>query len=669
MTSAPSTPSTPSIAVVGARGYGRNHAVAVATLVAEGRARFAGVVDPAPTDDVQEIPAGTPRFATLEDLFAQGVPDVVTIATPIDTHAPIATAALTAGAHVYLEKPPTASFAEFEALRDHAAACGRAVQVGFQARGSHGVSLVRELVADGRIGDVRGIGGVGTWVRTQAYYDRAPWAGHRVLDGRIVMDGVTTNPLAHSVDIAFALDGSSRAEDVAALTVDPYRAHPIETDDTTAVVVTTTRGTRLALGLTTCAPTHSDPVVTVLGTAGEIAFYYGRDVVVVTTPQGREEIAVERDSLLENLLAHVGTGAELLNPIANAGAFMRVLEALRVGPEPARMPDEVVTWHGSGPDAHPVIADIEEWCGRVGSELATFAALGAPWARSERVLAELEDDGARPVARYVAGDVLEQGVSPRPFLHPVWTPNGVVTTDVAPSDHAWHLGAGVAVPDVSAGVGSSNLWGGGTFRLGEGYRWRGDNGRMRHDAFDQHEASGVVERLTWLSSSGEELAHESRTLAVRSLPTTRDDAVRVLEMASQVAPAGEQPLVLGSPASNGRDGAGYGGLFWRVAACSDPDVRTATARGEEGVHGSRDPWLAWSATGAEGPFTLVFVRREGDDPWFVRVAGYPGVGLALAWDAPRTVPVGSSSRQAWAVVVADGIVDDDGAAALAAQLA
>ena len=49
--------------------------------------------------------AGAPAFASLQALFAEARPDVVHVCTPPAFHFDAASAALDAGAHVYVEKP------------------------------------------------------------------------------------------------------------------------------------------------------------------------------------------------------------------------------------------------------------------------------------------------------------------------------------------------------------------------------------------------------------------------------------------------------------------------------------------------------------------------------------------------------------------------------------
>jgi predicted dehydrogenase len=91
-------------------------------------------------------------------LIARDDVDVVDVCTPGDTHAEIAVAALEAGKHVLCEKPLANSVAEAEAMAEAAkAARARGVRsmVGFTYRRVPAIKLARNLVADGKLGEVR----------------------------------------------------------------------------------------------------------------------------------------------------------------------------------------------------------------------------------------------------------------------------------------------------------------------------------------------------------------------------------------------------------------------------------------------------------------------------------------------------------------------------------
>ena len=84
--------------------------------------------------------------------------DIVDIVTPGDTHAEIAIAALEAGKHVLCEKPLANTVAEAEAMADaatRAAERGVRAMVGFTYRRVPAATFARDLIAAGRIGDIR----------------------------------------------------------------------------------------------------------------------------------------------------------------------------------------------------------------------------------------------------------------------------------------------------------------------------------------------------------------------------------------------------------------------------------------------------------------------------------------------------------------------------------
>jgi predicted dehydrogenase len=84
--------------------------------------------------------------------------DLVDVCTPGDSHAEIAIAALEAGKHVLCEKPLANSVAEAEEMvraAEQAARRGVRAMVGFTYRRVPAVMLARQLVAEGRIGELR----------------------------------------------------------------------------------------------------------------------------------------------------------------------------------------------------------------------------------------------------------------------------------------------------------------------------------------------------------------------------------------------------------------------------------------------------------------------------------------------------------------------------------
>ncbi|MEU7929748.1 Gfo/Idh/MocA family oxidoreductase [Micromonospora sp. NPDC049107] len=92
------------------------------------------------------------------DLVNRDDIDVVDVCTPGDSHAEIALAALAAGKHVLCEKPLANTVAEARAMTaaaDTARAAGVRSMCGFNYRRVPAVTMMRQMVAEGRLGVIR----------------------------------------------------------------------------------------------------------------------------------------------------------------------------------------------------------------------------------------------------------------------------------------------------------------------------------------------------------------------------------------------------------------------------------------------------------------------------------------------------------------------------------
>ncbi|MGW0533264.1 Gfo/Idh/MocA family protein [Streptomyces sp. NPDC003032] len=383
------------VVLAGARGHGRWHLENIRRLQEVGLVRLVGVCELKPLVGEELVGLGgaveqSDDFAGLLDSTGAAV---AVVCTPIPTHTELALAAARRGVHLLLEKPPAPSYAEFRRMADGAEAAGTAVQIGFQSLGSHAVPAIRGIVAEGAIGEVTGVGAAGAWVRDEAYFRRAPWAGHRRLDGVDVVDGVLTNPLAHAVATALALAGSTAAEDVTAVESELFRANAIESDDTSCVRVSTAGGGRVTVAATLCAEVSQEPYVVVHGTEGRVTFWYKQDrvrvrrgaagttgVAGVSATAGAPAL-YGRTDLLENLVEHLMGRAELLVPPAATGAFMRVVEAVRLAPDPVALPAEAWREAPGESAGRRVVQGIDGLVAVAADTLCLYSELGASWAR------------------------------------------------------------------------------------------------------------------------------------------------------------------------------------------------------------------------------------------------------------------------------------------------
>ncbi|MFD6156216.1 Gfo/Idh/MocA family oxidoreductase [Nocardia sp. NPDC060256] len=254
------------VAVVG---YGLAGSVFHAPLIAaEPRMRVAAVVTSSAERAAQaerEHP-GVRVVATTDELFADptGV-DLVVIATPNRTHAPLARQALDAGLPVVVDKPFAVSVAEGEDLIKRAEQAGRALTV-FQNRRWDGDFLtVRALAEAGRLGEVR---------RFESRFERwrpVPKGGWREVGSAADGAGLLFDLGSHLIDQALTLFGPVKS---VYCELDRRRAD-IQTDDDAFVALTHTSGVRSHLWMSAVAP-QLGPRFRVLGSqAGYVT--YGLD--------------------------------------------------------------------------------------------------------------------------------------------------------------------------------------------------------------------------------------------------------------------------------------------------------------------------------------------------------------------------------------------------------
>lgn len=194
-------------AIVGTGSVANLHAEAVA---AHSRAELVAVTDLSRQAAVAfaERHGGVAVYDTLDALLEAEHPDVVLICTPPVVHREQALAALAAGAHVVVEKPPAPSLDELDEMRAAAAAANRQLAVVFQQRTGTAAAHVRRLLREGALGRPLIAVCQTLWYRGEDYF-AAPWRGRWETEG----GGTTLGHGIHQLDLlAFLLGDWSRVQ-------------------------------------------------------------------------------------------------------------------------------------------------------------------------------------------------------------------------------------------------------------------------------------------------------------------------------------------------------------------------------------------------------------------------------------------------------------------------
>jgi predicted dehydrogenase len=91
---------------------------------------------------------------SYDEVLADDSVDIVLVATPVATHFALASAALSVGKHVFVEKPLAASVAESLELIELAERAGRVLMPGHTFLYSPPVNLVKQLIDAGDLGEI-----------------------------------------------------------------------------------------------------------------------------------------------------------------------------------------------------------------------------------------------------------------------------------------------------------------------------------------------------------------------------------------------------------------------------------------------------------------------------------------------------------------------------------
>lgn len=243
--------------------------------------------------------------------------------------------------------------------------------------------------------------------------------------------------------------------------------------------------------------------------------------------------------------------------------------------------------------------------------------------------------GGTVVGEYHEGASLPRTSSPRPFLR-LRSVGGHRVTESAPADHPHHMDLSLALPDVDG----TTFWGGRTYVSGTGSTML-DNHGIQTSVSRRRTASTIDDELEWSDSRDDLLLRESRRIAVAPF----DDGW-VLDWRSSLR-GNESAVSFGSPQTNGRDGAFYGGIFWRTPL-GDAEVRSAAGAGADAAHGSDSPWLAVLTD----EVTIVCTAPRAR--WFIRADGYVGFGPAVAYDSRRRIEKDETLDLEMSAAVIDG---------------
>jgi scyllo-inositol 2-dehydrogenase (NADP+) len=311
------------------------------------RVRLVGVVD----RRADRIAAAARRYGVGRAAVATGPDDVpwldevnaVTIGTPPWTHADLTRAFLGAGKHVLQEKPFAMSAAEADDLAQAAGRASRTLAVVHNFQFARSVTRLRRLVADGSLGEIRGIWGVqlsNPDRRLPAWYEELPL-------------GLFYDESPHLLYLVRCLSPSEPIRDHARVVPSSAgRATPHQVD-----LAMHAGDVRIRVSLDFEAPV-SEWHVAVMGSRRMAVADVFRDVLVVVDNdglhRGRDILRTTWSALSGHLLGVAASGALLTRgrlSYGNDEVIRRFVDACLDGAEPAGIAPADGRW----------VTGVQEW--------------------------------------------------------------------------------------------------------------------------------------------------------------------------------------------------------------------------------------------------------------------------------------------------------------------
>ncbi|MTH64115.1 Gfo/Idh/MocA family protein [Paracoccus shanxieyensis] len=216
------------MAVVGAGAIGRTH---IQTLADAPEAHLAALVDPAPGGLALAQSLGVPCLPDVGALIDAGLVQAAIVATPNETHFPVAQALLRAGLPVLLEKPVAESLDAALRLIAVADDTGVPLLIGHHRRHNPIIRTAHDQIRNGALGDLVMASVTASLAKPPDYF-QADWRRSAGSGGPLLIN------LVHEIDLLRHFFGE--IDSVQAIASNARRGFPVE--DTAAVCLSFRNG-------------------------------------------------------------------------------------------------------------------------------------------------------------------------------------------------------------------------------------------------------------------------------------------------------------------------------------------------------------------------------------------------------------------------------------------
>ncbi|MCL2377523.1 MAG: Gfo/Idh/MocA family oxidoreductase [Defluviitaleaceae bacterium] len=228
------------------------------------------------------------HYTCYETMLATGGFDVLHICLPHYLHAPVAIAALEKGVHVICEKPMATTVPDAKAMITAAKEGGARLEIIFQNRYNPTTVVIKEALASGELGRIKGGWLRVNWFRDNEYYTQNDWRGRWATEG----GGALINQSIHTFDLMnYFLGGPTGVSASIA-----NRAHPLIEVEDVAEGLITYNDINISFYINTFHPYNAPVCIEIVcengianltGNTATISYKNGREPLILeTSPAG-----------------------------------------------------------------------------------------------------------------------------------------------------------------------------------------------------------------------------------------------------------------------------------------------------------------------------------------------------------------------------------------------
>jgi predicted dehydrogenase len=383
--------------IIGISGFGNTHYNDLLRQIERGSMRLLAATVINQDEEVEKCAhlqsLGVELFTDYQAMLEQyrGQIDLCFIPTSLHLHAPMAMAAMRAGANAFIEKPAAATIQDVRAMQACEKETGRFVAVGYQTMYAWETLWMKQAILEKQIGELQAIKCRCLWPRLDDYYARNGWAGRLKVNDTWVLDSPFNNAVAHQLNMICFLAGSelTRSAILQSVEAELYRAHTIESPDTACLRVTTRDNIPLYFLVTHCSESTLDPEIIVRGDKGHIL--WTRERVYIERADGSsEERQCEtgrglRDSIIAHLYRRLTDPQAFICDLSIAGTHTLCINGAHES-SPIHEDTGLVSRLWENNAIKTIIHGIDNIIARSFVQEKLFSELGIPWAHKGEVV-------------------------------------------------------------------------------------------------------------------------------------------------------------------------------------------------------------------------------------------------------------------------------------------